>query len=130
MAALGIRRGTLAFRRSAMAVEGNDPLLLKRRSCGMCRRTGSRWAVLCSPTVMVYNAMVYNASILFMEQVMFSATVSPQIKKIASAGLRPGHVYVDCVGEAERGSFSWTSRSMPTANAGGSAPDLKAQNDA
>ena len=35
------------------------------------------------------------------QSLMFSATVSDKIKKIAAAGLRPGHVYVDCVGEEE-----------------------------
>ena len=35
------------------------------------------------------------------QSLMFSATVSDEIKKIAAAGLRPGHVYVDCVGEEE-----------------------------
>jgi ATP-dependent RNA helicase MSS116 len=38
------------------------------------------------------------------QSLMFSATVSDSIKKIAAAGLRPGYAYVDCVGDEDAGA--------------------------
>ena len=35
------------------------------------------------------------------QTLLYSATVSEQIQKVAANTLRPGHVYIDCVGEAD-----------------------------
>jgi superfamily II DNA/RNA helicase len=38
------------------------------------------------------------------QTLLFSATVSDDIKRIAAKSLRPGHVFVDCVGENDTDS--------------------------
>ena len=47
------------------------------------------------------------------QTLLFSATVSDEIKKIASKSLRPGHVYVDCVGENDTDSAGGGGGGVP-----------------
>lgn len=49
------------------------------------------------------------------QTLLFSATVSPEIQQVAKRSLRPGHVFVDCVGEEESATNLQVKQSLVVA---------------
>ena len=49
------------------------------------------------------------------QTLLFSATVSPEIQQVAKQSLRPGHVFVDCVGEEESATNLQVKQSLISA---------------
>ena len=49
------------------------------------------------------------------QTLLFSATVSPEIQQVAKQSLRPGHVFVDCVGEEESATNLQVKQSLVVA---------------